>query len=453
MIPLRKRGRIAIGCGSGYSHDRLGPAFELAASGAVDVLAFDCLAERTLALAQLRRRDDPAQGYDERLPEIVQTLAPHLREGLTVVGNFGAANIAAAVDVTLAGLRAHGAPRHARVGVIEGDDVLPAIRELDPRIEALGATVSELGDRVVSANAYLGAEPVHEALAGGVSWVLGGRIGDASLYVAPICAALGWALDDWDRVAHATLVGHVLECSTQCSGGYFADPPYRVVPGLWRLGFPFATVSDDRAVVTKLPGTGGVVNEQTVALQIAYEVHDPAAYLTPDVTASFAAAECTEVGPDRVAVGGATGRPRPDLVKVMVGVDRGFHAVGEVSYAGSGCIDRARLAAEVVAHDAEALGPEVEEVRYDLIGVDALVGGRARTDGYEPPEVRLRVAARVRSRTAADTLTRDVERLLLHGPAGGGGSSRSVTPALAVYGVLVPRETVRTTVTMLGVGD
>jgi len=447
----RSRGSrvVRIGCGSAYANDRIQPAIDLAASGEVDVLSFDCLAERTLALAQLRKRDDPRVGYDERLPRFVAGLAPHVARGLTVVGNFGAANIAAALDVTLTGLHEHGA-RGATVAVIEGDDVLDEILSLNPRIEELGATVQDLGGRVVSANAYIGAAPIVEALDGGADWVIGGRIGDAALFAGPICAALGWDLDDWDRVAAATLVGHVLECSTQATGGYFADPPYRVVPELWNLGFPYAIVTDDEAVVTKLRGTGGLVTEHTVAAQVAYEVHDPASYLTPDVTADFRAVECTEVGPDAVRVGGARGSAPTDLAKVMIGVDRGFHAVGEASYCAAGCLDRARLAQDILRHDVEALGDQVEEVRYDLIGIDSMVGrtSAAARPPAEPAEVRVRVAARVRTREAAEELTKDVERLLLHGPAGAGGSMRSVTPALSVHGVLISKDLVRAHVTL-----
>ena len=449
MITKRSDRAFTIGCGSAYAHDRLGPAVALAESGRVEALAFDCLAERTLALAQLRKREDPRSGFDERLPEIVARLANYVANGLTVVGNFGAANIPAAVDIIEAGLIAGGAGG-ARVGVIEGDDVLDAIRSLDPTIVELGCTVRELGDTVVSANAYLGAEPIVDALGQGADWVVGGRIGDASLYVGPICAAMGWDLDDWSRVGTATLVGHILECSTQATGGYFADPPYRVVPELWRLGFPYAIVSDDDALITKLPGTGGAVTELTVAAQIAYEVHDPTAYLTPDVTANFAAVECTQTATDEVRVTGGAGAPATDLVKVLIGVDRGYHAVGEVSYAAAGCLERAELAAEILSHNIDDLGDDVEETRFDLIGVDALVGrNRGSASTSAPNEVRLRVSSRVRTRAAAEELTRDVERLLLHGPAGGGGSSRSVTPALSVYGVLIPKTYVSSRVTVV----
>jgi hypothetical protein len=290
------------------------------------------------------------------------------------------------------------------------------------------------------------------ALAEGADWVIGGRIGDASLYVGPICAAQGWDLSDCERVATATVVGHILECGTQCAGGYFADPPHRIVPGLWRLGFPYAVVSDTDAFITKLPETGGLVNELTVAAQLAYEVHDPTAYLTPDVTADFAGVRCEQAGTDRVRVTGARGTPATDLVKVMIGVERGYHAVGEVSYAGAGCVGRADLAAEVIAHNVEELGDEVEDVRYDKIGVDALVGSRsAAASRREPSEVRLRVSARVRSQMAAEVLTTDVERLVLHGPAGGGGPTRSVTPALSVHGVLIPKTHVTPRVTVMEV--
>ena len=316
---------ITLGCGSAYANDRLEPAEALANSGRVAYLGFDCLAERTLALAQVRRREDPTKGQDERIGRLFPLLGNYLSAGGKVVGNFGAANPEAAVADVQAALRAIGL-NGVRIGLVLGDDVRDVVRDVDLELPELGTTVKALAERVVSANAYLGAEPILQCLQQDAQIVIGGRLADPSLFVAPICHELGWALDDWDRLGAATLVGHMLECGVHSTGGNFEDPPYRVVPDPHNLGFPLAEVSEGVAVVTKLDGTGGVVDERTAKTQIYYEIHDPARYLTPDVTADFSQVRIEEVGPDRVRLSGARGTQRPADLKVLVGVDLGWKA-------------------------------------------------------------------------------------------------------------------------------
>jgi hypothetical protein len=421
---------VSVGCGSGFALDRIQPAIDLAASGRVEYLSFDALAERTLALAHVRRLADADAGHDPRTVRTVDSLAPYVAEnGLKVVGSFGGANVGRALTETVDRFRVAGISG-VRVAAIEGDDVLDLVRERDPLVPGLGVKVSDLGQKLVSANCYLGAAPVVEALESGAQWVIGGRISDASLFVGPICHAMGWDLDDFGKVAHATLAGHILECSVQATGGYFADPPYREVDGLDRLGFPIAEVSEDSVEVSKLPDAGGLVNQYTVGLQIAYEVHDPARYMTPDVIADFTHVTLEEVGPDLVRATGARGASRPERLKVLLGVASGYRAIGEISYAGRGCVDRAKLASESFERTIADLESEIAEIRYDLIGVNALVG---EEDAPEPREVRLRVAARCESLEVSEAITQEVERLYIHGPAGGGGVTRSVTPAIYVY--------------------
>jgi hypothetical protein len=271
--------------------------------------------------------------------------------------------------------------------------------------------------------------------------VLGGRLADPSLFVGPICHELGWALDDWERVGQATLVGHLLECGVHSTGGNFEDPPWRVVPDPHRLGFPFAAVdADGSAVVTKLPGTGGTVDLRTAKTQIYYEIGDPAAYLTPDVTADFSAVGLEDLGDDRVRVSGARGRARPDTLKVLVGVDMGWKGVGEISYGGPGCVERARRAEEIVRRRLEAWAPDIEDLRIDLQGVDSLFGDRM-PGGY-PAEVRLRLAVRSFSAQCVRAAVYEAEYLYF-GPSGGGGVVTSVVPALAVTPAYLPRDLVR----------
>lgn len=435
---------VTIGCGSGFALDRLQPAVDLAASGKVEYLSFDALAERTLALAQVRRLTDPKTGHDPRTARTVDALAPFVdRDGLKVVGNFGGANVPRALAETVERFRAadiHG----VRIGAIEGDDVLELVKDLNLFVPGLESNVLDLGSKLVSANCYLGAEPIVEALDSGARWVIGGRISDASLFVGPICYAMGWPLDDYERVAHATLAGHILECSVQATGGYYADPPYREVPGLDRLGFPMAEVTEGGIEISKLPEAGGLVNEYTVGLQVAYEIHDPARYITPDVIADFTRVTCEQIAPDRVRAAGANGSQRPSQLKVLLGVSSGYRAIGEISYAGTGCVDRARLACESFDRSIEYLKSEIVEMRYDIHGVNALVGREPA--GSEPREVRLRIAARCESQETSEVLTEEVERLYIHGPAGGGGVTRSVTPAMYIYPIMLDAALISTSI-------
>ncbi len=431
--------QLSIGSGSAYANDRLEPAAAMADSGRVSYIGFDCLAERTMALAQVRRRSDPASGQDERIAKLVPLLSSYLSSGGRVVGNFGAANPDAAYEDFAKGLQAVGLS-DVRIGVIRGDDVTSLVHELDCPLPELGTTVRALGDRLVSANAYIGAEPVVDCLREDAQIVLGGRLSDPSLFVGPICHELGWSLDDWDRVAHATMVGHLLECGVHSTGGNFEDPPYRVVKDPHNLGFPLADVEDGSVVITKLPGTGGAVDERTMKTQLYYEIHDPTSYLTPDVTADFSQIAIDDLGDDRVRLSGASGRVWPSHLKVLVGVDQGWKGVGEMSYGGPGCVERARRAAEIVRARLEPFVAELDDVRIDLQGMDSLFGDRL-AGGY-PTEVRLRLAVRTTNPEVAHAAVHEVE-LLYFGPAGGGGATGSVVPALAVTPAYVPRELVR----------
>jgi hypothetical protein len=408
-------------------------------------MGFDCLAERTLALAHARRLLDPGTGQDRRVARVVKLLNRYLETGNRVIGNFGAANPAAAARDVIDTLRENDLAG-VRVGVVHGDDVKDQVLRQDLALPELGTTARAMAGKIVSANAYIGAEPIVIALEQNAQFVLGGRLADPSLFVGPICYELGWALDDWHRMGVATMIGHLLECGVHSTGGNFEDPPYRVVPDAHNLGYPLAEVTEDEIIITKLEGTGGAVNLQTTKTQLAYEIHDPTRYLTPDVTADFSQITVTEVGPNRVRVEGATGRPRPDTLKVLVGIDLGWKAVGEISYAGPGCLERARRGEEIVRKRLEPLAGEIDEIRYDLVGLTSLAGG-VMTGGY-PPEIRLRVAARCRSRQVADAVSYEVEYLYF-GPAGAGGATGSVVPAIGVTPAFVPRASVNLETEML----
>jgi hypothetical protein len=433
---------LRIGAGAGYSGDRIEPAADLARDGALDYIVFECLAERTIALAQQVRRSRPERGYDALLEARLAAVLPAAaRHGTRIVTNMGAANPLAAAQraATLArSLGLHG----LKVAAVLGDDVLDAVRAGDYRLEESGAPVSSLGDRIVSANAYLGIAPIVDALAAGADVVITGRAADPALFMAPLVHAFGWAPDDWDRLGQATVVGHLLECAGQVTGGYFADPGFKDVPDLARLGFPIGEVSDSgEVVVTKLAGSGGRVTAATCKEQLLYEIHDPRRYLQPDVVADFSEVEIDEIAPDRVRVRGGRGAPRPPTLKVSVGYADGWIGEGQMSYAGPGAVTRARLAQEIVRERLALSGVRSDELRFDLIGIDALHG--AALARGEPYEVRLRVAGRTATRAEAERIANEVETLYTNGPAGGGGATRQVREVLAVQSLLLPRERVQ----------
>ena len=436
----------------GYSGDRIEPAVELVEHGSLDYLIFECLAERTIALAQLARLRDPAAGFDPLLVERMRAVLPTCHaKGIRIITNMGAANPLAARDrvVALAGeLGLSG----LRVAAVTGDDVACLARDHDLTLGETGRRVSELGDTLVSANAYLGAEPMVEALEQGASVVITGRVADPSLALAAEMHAFGWAADDWSRLGAGTVVGHLVECAGQITGGYFADPGVKDVPGLARLGFPIAEVDENgAAVITKVPGSGGMVTERTCTEQLLYEVHRPDRYLTPDIAADFSQVTLTELASDRVAVAGGTGRARPETLKVSIGYRDGYVGEGQISYAGPAASERARLAADVVRERLELTGVRIRELRCDLLGVDALHATVSASGHPEPYEVRLRVVGRTTSRDDADRIGREVETLLTNGPAGGGGSTRQVSQTVGIESTTIARELVPASVSVVEV--
>ncbi len=434
---------LRIGCAAGFSGDRTDAAAPvvqaLIAAGGPAFLIFETLAERTLALAQLARRADPEAGYEPLLPDLLRpVLADCLAHGVRIVSNFGAANPAGAARRIHALARELGLPA-PRIAIVEGDDVSgPGHRPLLQA--ALGPALDGLD--LVSANAYQGAEAIADALLAGADIVVCGRVADPSLAVGPALAHFGWKRNDWTRLARATMAGHLLECGTQVTGGYYADPGYKDVPGMASLGYPIAEIdADGHCTITKPAGTGGRIDAHTVKEQLLYEVHDPAAYLTPDVVADITEAEVQELGPDRVRLSGVRGHARPATLKVNVCHATGWLAEGEISYAGARAEGRARLAAQVLRERLAGLGP----LRADLIGVSSVFAddGGQWLDSLSDSgarDVRLRVAMNHRERSSAERLAREVTALYTCGPAGGGGVRTALRQRLGTVSCVLARE-------------
>ena len=448
---------VRIGCGAGFAGDRADASAaiiaELARCSGPRFLMLETLAERTLALCQLERRRDPSRGYSPALERLLpHALGPCLANGIRIIGNFGGANPSAA-GARVAELARNAGFPDARIAVIEGDDLSEAFSGGELRAREVGGAVLAGAPAVIAANVYLGAQPIAQALDAGADIVITGRVADPALVLAPLVHALGWDWSDWQRLAAGTLAGHLLECGAQVTGGYFADPGVKDVPGLAEIGYPIAEVASDGSfIVTKPRGTGGTVDRRTVTEQILYEVHDPCVYLTPDVTLDIGAVELADAGRDRVRVSGARGHRRPDTLKATIFVERGVLGEAEISYAGPNARARAKLAADVVTTRMRQRAPELA-VRVDAIGLDstfaALAGDRSLA-ACSPPEVRLRFAAQSAERAGVELLLDEVEALYCAGPAGGCGVRRQLTPRLASASCLVERERITPRVTFVG---
>jgi hypothetical protein len=438
-------GTFRIGTGAGFSADRLDPAVDLARRGALDVMVLECLGERTVAFAHRDRMADPRRGYNTLLERRMRALLAPCREaGTVIITNMGAANPRAAAERTRDVAHALGLSG-LKIACIEGDDVSGRLGNDQPFMDEPG-TLADIGRPVVGMNAYLGADAIIPALQAGADVVIGGRLADPSMFLAPLMHHYGWQNSDLAALGAGTLVGHLMECGMQITGGYYADPGTKDVPDLAQCGYPLAEVAaDGSAVITKLPGTGGCVNEATVKEQLLYEVHDPAAYLTPDVTADFSRVKLKDLGHDRVRVSDAGGRARPEKLKVTVGFDAGVLAEAGVSYAGPAAGARGRLAASIVDARLKETHKIKSPLRVDLIGAGSLfaTAGKTRNDSED---VRLHVALRTTNRDEAELMLWEVESLLCCGPAGGGGYRGVITPAVETKSILIARGLVKPTV-------
>ena len=437
-----------IGCGAGFSSDRLDPAVDLARRGRLDVLVFECIGERTLAFGHRDMRADPSRGYNPLLERRMRAILPLTHAaGTRVVTNMGVANPMAAAERTVEIARELGLDGLV-VAALLGDDVSDALGPETPLWE--GMTVGDAGRPFIGANAYLGADEILLALETGADVVITGRVADPSLFVAPLRAHFDWDTDDWTHLGPATAVGHLLECASQVTGGYFADPGYKEIDGLAFVGFPYAEVrADGSACITKLDGTGGRVDERTVKEQLLYEVHDPARYLTPDVAADFSTISVTGVGKDRVRVDGAGGAPRPERLKVTVAFDGGWLAEAGVSYAGEGARERAELAGDIVLERMRRVHGTNAPVRIDLVGVHSLHASAACDYPADTRDVRLRCAMRASSHDEAELLLWEVESLLCCGPSAGGGYRGTVTPSVVTCSASIDRDAVSPRVEVL----
>lgn len=432
---MARRSVRTIGGGAGFAGDRVEPAVALAASGQVDAVVLECLAERTLVPGLRARRTNPDAGADPRLRRRLTPLLPAAKaNGCRIISNLGAANPAAAARqiATLAGeLGCKG----MRVAGVLGDDVLHLRDEI--------AWERPVDGDLLGAHAYLGTGGLIEAVEGGADVVVTGRVADSALFAAELAPFL---TSDPDAFAGATAVGHLLECSGQITGGNFEAPGGEALTGAEyaALGYPLAEVmSDGSAEIRILDGMPGRVDTLTCTLQLLYEVHDPAAYVTPDMIVDFTGVRLEQVGPNRVRVSGARAAGRPNRLKVSGFVERpGAVADVEIAYAGTRAFERASHAAEALRLRLDFL-PEAD-LRIDLVGINSVLGGASRETNARPFEMRVHVSARFDDAEMAQLVEDEVYTLTICGPMGGGSVRSERRPRLEVLDGYIDRARVKT---------
>lgn len=437
---------IRIGNGAGFWGDNLDAPRRLVESAELDYLTLEYLAELTLSILARLKEKDPTAGYAHDILPVMRSLIPALKSQpkLKIVTNAGGMNPASCAKA-VAAILAEAGLGDVRIGVVSGDDLLPQLSTLQQagcKFENLddGRPLANLKQPIVSANAYLGAKPIADALAAGAQIVITGRVADASLTVGPAMHEFGWAWDDWNKLAGASVAGHLIECGAQATGGYS-----HAWDGakLAEVGYPIAELAaDGTSVTTKPAGSGGSVNRLTVASQLVYEIGDPQHYLTPDVDCDFTTVTLDEVGDDRVAVRNATGHAAPPTLKVSLAYRDGFMADGRLLVYGDDCIAKARECATIIWRKLEAAGYIYERKNVELLGTgDGVPGLNPPPTGLR--EVVLRLAVHDSRRDAVERFTREFAPLATSGPAGLAGYTQArgeVRPVFAYWPTLVPRE-------------
>lgn len=447
---------IRIANGQGFWGDWLEAPRRLVQDGPIDYLVLDYLSEVTMSILEKQRRRDPRRGFATDGATVAAELLPQMmRRGIRMVTNAGGVNPRGCARAILDAAGASGV-RGARVAVVHGDDIGERIDDMAARSirfedPATGLSIREIRDRLLSAHVYIGGFALAEALDTGAHVVIAGRSTDSALTLAPMIHEFGWGEREWDLLAAGTVAGHITECGAQCTGGN-CSLDWQGIPDLANVGFPIVEAEPDGDfVITKHPGTGGRVTEATVKEQLLYELGDPRAYLTPDCRADFTSLRLRQDGPDRVAVSGVRGGPRPDTLKASLTYAAGYQAVGTLVYSWPRAVDKAQAAAAMVRSRLTALGLEFEVVHSEILGAGAC-HGPAAIPVADPPEVVLRMGVRAAAREPVERFTREVIPLVLNGPptATGFGEGRPrVRQVVAHHGSLLARDEIRTSVEVL----
>lgn len=450
--------KIRIAAGQGFWGDLLDAPVRQVEGGPIDYLMLDYLAEVTMSIMQKQRSRDPNAGYaKDFIPLMKQILPACVERNIRVTANAGGVNVEGCADAVLGVARELGLAGKLRVGIVTGDDIMPRLDELlgrgiELRNMDTGEPLATVRERIQSANAYLGAWPMVEALNGGARVVITGRSTDTGLTLAPMIHEFGWAPDDWNRLAAGTIAGHIIECGAQASGGN-CQYDWRSIPNLADVGFPIAEAAPDGTfVITKHEGTGGCVTVPSIKEQLVYEMGDPHEYITPDCVADFTTIHLEDAGPNRVRVYGVKGRPATDTLKVSISYSAGFKAVGTLVYSWPDAYEKAQAAGKILRARLDRLGLQFDEVLTEFVGVNATHGALAGEPPKDIPEVQLRVGVRGENRSAVERFTKEIAPLILTGPpgvTGFAGGRPKVEEIVAYWPALIPKEEIKSKVQVI----
>lgn len=446
---------VRVASGQGFWGDWLEAPVRQVRDGHVDYLMLDYLAEVTMSIMQKQKSRNPEAGYARDFVPLMGRILPDIADkGVRVITNAGGINPRGCAEAIVAEARRQKLSRKLRIAVVSGDDIMPRLDDLLARGHTLadmdtGRPLSEFRQEVLAANAYLGMAPIVEALRKGADIVITGRVTDTGLTLGPLFHEFGWDFDDWDKVAAGTIAGHIIECGAQSSGGNLLKD-WRKVRGLENPGFPIIEASEDGTfLVTKHPGTGGVVNVASVTEQLVYEMGDPHHYITPDGVADFTSIQLQQAGKDRVRVSGIVGGPRTPFLKVSIAWFYGYKAVGTLVYSWPDAYDKARAADKILRGRLKDLGLEFEQILTEYVGVDATHGPLAGPPPADLAEVQLRIGVRARDREPVERFTREIAPLVLTGPpsvTGFAGGRPRVEEIVAYWPALIDRREIESQV-------
>ncbi len=443
--------KIRIGAGQGFLGDVPFPALDVVRHGEVSYLCCDTLAELTLAILTKIRKKKPGTGFSPDIGFFMRTLlATCKKKKVKIISNCGGLNPEGAVQEIINTAKVQGV-KGLKIGVVQGDDIISRLDELEKKENGLinmetGEPLSTIKEDILFANVYLGVEGIVEALEKGADIVVTGRCADTSLFLAPMVYELGWSLADWNKIATGIVTGHLMECSAQSTGGNFSGDWWNV-PKMHRPGYPIAEVSENGDVfLTKAEPCGGIVTRETVAEQLIYEIHDPANYLTPDVSADFTSVQLKDLGNNSVSIAGVVGNPRPEKLKVSIGYSNGYSSEVSIRYAWPDALKKAQKAEEIIRKQMKFMNFEPDEMIAEYIGINSLLGPTAGKPQGDLEEVGLRLAIRTKNRQAAEMFPRLFPSLALNGPpsigGGGFGAARS-RGLISLWSALIPREEVK----------
>lgn len=437
--------RIRIGCGAGCSFDRIEPAVELLEKGKLDYIIFECLAERTIADNQLQKLKNPKKGYTPMLEERMRAILPLLKKQKTkLITNMGAANTVEAVnvikevcrDLNIAGLK---------IAYQLGDDITDQLQEYENEdLVGEDKKVKDIIDRTISANVYFGCEGIKEALDNSADIVITGRVADASLFVGPVLHEFGQK--EPNILAQASLLGHLLECAGQVTGGYFCDPGYKDVEGLARLGFPIGEIKENGDfIITKPERSGGEVSVATCKEQLLYEITDPSNYITPNGVVDFSNVKIEQIEKDVVSIRGAKLKQDTNTFKVNIGFKDGYLGIGEISFGGNNSLELAKCCEAIVKERWKIRGIKPEQYKFSYIGYNSLYGDKisSKLSGCEFSEVRLRLVVKDDRENIVENAIREIEYMYTNGPAGSSGITASVKSSLGISGIIIPKNDIK----------